>query len=195
MREDEGSITGFFQALRAGDGRAAEGLFVRYFPRLLAVAERTRRGGVPAAGPEDAAQSAFVSFWRQAEQGGFAEVCGRNELWALLSKITARKALKQARHEAAAKRGGAARKNEADLAGAGDPLRLDELAEARPAAELDLCCEELLLPLDEEQRTIALLRLAGHTNREIAQRLGCTERKIERKLNLIRLKWGTAQDS
>jgi DNA-directed RNA polymerase specialized sigma24 family protein len=29
----------------------------------------------------------------------------------------------------------------------------------------------------------------GWTNREIAQRLDCTERKVERKLHLIRLAW------
>jgi len=49
--------------------------------------------------------------------------------------------------------------------------------------------EELLDQLDSELREFALLRLLGFRNREIADRLGCTERKVERKLNLIRLKW------
>jgi hypothetical protein len=56
-------------------------------------------------------------------------------------------------------------------------------------ADFDLHCEELLLMLDEELRTIAMLRLLGHTNRDIARQLGCTERKVERKLNLVRLRW------
>src|SRR5438270_249482 len=40
-----------------------------------------------------------------------------------------------------------------------------------------------------ELRTIAVRRLVQHTNREIAATLGCTERKVERKLALIRLEW------
>jgi DNA-directed RNA polymerase specialized sigma24 family protein len=32
----------------------------------------------------------------------------------------------------------------------------------------------------------------GFRNREIADRLGCTERTVERKLDLIRLKWKSA---
>ena len=55
--------------------------------------------------------------------------------------------------------------------------------------EFDLYCSELLTALDEEPRAIALLRLMGYKNREIADLLDCTERKIERKLALIREAW------
>ncbi len=111
----DGSITGFFHDLRGGDGRAAEGLFVRFFPRLIGVAKKTLAGRpLPNADAEDAAQSAFVSFWKTAGAGGFAEVCGRNELWSLLAAITVRKAQRQRRREMAAKRGGGQRLNEAD---------------------------------------------------------------------------------
>ena len=66
------------------------------------------------------------------------------------------------------------------------------LSKPLPAEEFDLHCEELLDQLDPEQREIALLRLLGFRNREIADRLACTERKVERKLNLIRLTWESA---
>lgn len=56
----------------------------------------------------------------------------------------------------------------------------------------DIYCEEMLSRLDEEPRTIAVLRMLGHTNREIAAMLGCTERKVEGKLALIRSIWETA---
>lgn len=81
--------------------------------------------------------------------------------------------------------------NEAALAGPGPHarLRLDELIGDTPAQEFDLRCEELLRELDDEQRAIAILRLMGHTTAEIAGQLACTQRKVQRKLNLIELRW------
>ena len=39
---------------------------------------------------------------------------------------------------------------------------------------------------------MALMRLEGSTNREIAEALECGERSVERKLNLIRKRWEAA---
>ena len=41
----------------------------------------------------------------------------------------------------------------------------------------------------EEVRTIALLKLEGYTNAEIAERLGCAVATVERRLNLSRSTW------
>lgn len=38
-------------------------------------------------------------------------------------------------------------------------------------------------------RAVAILKLAGHTNNEIATEMGFTRRTIQRMLNLIRLSW------
>jgi len=73
----------------------------------------------------------------------------------------------------------------------GSPLPLDEAAGQLPAQDFDLHSAELLDALDPDLRKIAVLRLFGHTNREIADAFACTERKIERKLHLIRLQWET----
>ena len=48
---------------------------------------------------------------------------------------------------------------------------------------------------DPELRQIALWRLEGYTNREIADRLDCTERSVERRLERIRSKWTLFDDS
>jgi DNA-directed RNA polymerase specialized sigma24 family protein len=45
-----------------------------------------------------------------------------------------------------------------------------------------------LLP-DDQIRSVATWRMAGYSNSEIAQKLNCTERTIERKLKLIRELW------
>ena len=41
----------------------------------------------------------------------------------------------------------------------------------------------------EEVRSVALLKLEGCTNAEIADRLGCAEVTVERRLSLIRSLW------
>jgi DNA-directed RNA polymerase specialized sigma24 family protein len=45
-----------------------------------------------------------------------------------------------------------------------------------------------MLPLPEIQQ-VALLKVDGYTNDEIAQQLGCTRRTVQRRLNLIRDVW------
>ena len=51
-------------------------------------------------------------------------------------------------------------------------------------------CELLLGRLDDPAlRTTALLKLEGYANEEIADRLGCTVRTVERKLARIRETW------
>ena len=187
--ESGGSVTRVFERLRTGDSSAAEQLWKRFFPRLLALARRSLDGRALAVADEhDAAQSAFASFWQRAEGGEFTGQMHRNRLWKLLSVITVRKARKMLRREGAQKRGGGRVRNEADLAAAGD-LRLAEMLAQVPAHDFDLHCEELLEMLDGELQAFALLRLMGYKNREIASICACTQRKVERKLQLVRSIW------
>lgn len=183
------SITQFFAAMRTGDSGAAAKLWDRFFPRLHALARKALSGRPQrAADAEDAALSAFATFFQRARDGAFGEGLNRDDLWALLGMIAVRKARKQARRESAAKRGGGHVLDEGALIGDSDKPGL-EASPAGPTGDFDLHCEELLAQLGEEQRTIAVLRLLGHKNREIAEELGWTERKVERKLNLIRMTW------
>jgi DNA-directed RNA polymerase specialized sigma24 family protein len=138
---------------------------------------------------EDAVQSAFASFCQHARAGDF-EIADRSELWNLLGLITKRKARAQARREAAAKRGGGRTLEEGALRGPeGRPLPLDQAAEGMTHEDFDLHVTELLERLEPALREFAVLRAMGFQNREIAERLDCTERKVERKLQLIRLAW------
>lgn len=183
------SITQFFAAMRAGDSAAAPKLWDRFFPRLHALARKALAGRPQrAADAEDAVLSAFATFFQRARDGAFGDDLNRDDLWALLGVIAVRKARRHARRESAAKRGGGRVLDEGALAGNDARPGLDAMV-AGPAGDFDLNCEELLAQLDDEPRTIAVLRLLGYKNREIADQLGCTERKVERKLNLIRLTW------
>jgi DNA-directed RNA polymerase specialized sigma24 family protein len=186
----EGSVTYCFGQLAAGRPDAAGPLWEKFFPRLTALARRTLAGRPTAvADADDAALSAFATFCRRAADGQLA-VNDRDDLWNLLGVITVRKARRQVRNERAAKRGGGHIVGEAALVRPdGSPMPLEEAAADLPAADVDLCSEERLAALNDELRRIAVLRLLGYRNREIADLLGCTERKVERKLALIRLEW------
>jgi DNA-directed RNA polymerase specialized sigma24 family protein len=184
-----GSVTHFFSQLRTGDPAAAEALWERFFPRLVALTRKTLAGCPQrVADADDAVQSAFASFCLRVRAREF-QITDRSDLWDLLGMITVNKARMQARREAARKRGGGRVVEEAALTRPdGSPLPLEEAA-TMPPADFDCHCEELLHRLEPELRQFAVLRLLGYRNREIAQMHGCTERKVERKLNLIRLRW------
>jgi DNA-directed RNA polymerase specialized sigma24 family protein len=53
----------------------------------------------------------------------------------------------------------------------------------------DECRRLLDLLAEPELRQIALWKVEGHTNEEIASRLDCVPRTIERKVRRIRLLW------
>jgi RNA polymerase sigma factor (sigma-70 family) len=173
------SVAGFFQELRAGNPEGLEKLWQRFRPRLLGLAQATlgrQLGGMTDA--DDAVQSAMLSFWQRAERGDFGDNPDTEDLWQILAVITKRKALRHRTRENAKKRGGGQRM----------PLTGDE-ADAAPSQSTSLVYEEFFELLDPTLRTFALLRILGFSNREIADELNCSERKVERKLQLIRSVW------
>ena len=182
MNDDlSGSVSMLFQRLHAGDSQAIEHLWSRFRPRLLGLAEKTLEGRWTAmADAEDALQSALVSFWQRAERGDIGDAMDRDDLWNVLGTITVRKALRQQRAERAQKRGGGYRT---------DATPVEEMPAPTNDPEFDTVCAEMLELLEPDLRSYALLRLMGHKNREIAAQFGCTERKVERKLRLIRAVW------
>ena len=169
LDDASGSITILYQQWRQGDTDSLNQLISRFWPRLLALAHSTLQGRVQrVADAEDALQSAMISFW------------GRVDLWNVLGLFTVRKAIKLQEREKAKKRGGGK-----VVTG----LTLENTAQIGSEAGLDLVCAELLEMLDPDLRAFALLRLMGHKNREIADQFQCTERKVERKLQLVRVVW------
>ncbi len=186
----QGSVTCWITQLRAGDRAAADPLWQRYFERLVALA-RARLLQAPrrAADEEDVALSAFHSFCRAAERGRFAKLDDREDLWRLLVALTTRKAAHLLRDGTRLKRGGTMGDRAAD-----DALDLDSLAAQEPGpeflAEMAEECRRLLDLLgDEMLRSVATWKMEGYTNEEIAIKLNCVPRTIERKLRLIRDIW------
>jgi DNA-directed RNA polymerase specialized sigma24 family protein len=198
--EGPGSVTHWLGALRAGDQAAAQPLWERYFERLvrLAGARLHATGRVSAeADEEDAVLSAFGSFCDGALRGRFPQLSDRDDLWRLLVVITARKLQAQARRQRRQRRGGGRLHNETDLGrghGETEAGGLDEIAGDGPtpefAAEVAEESRRLLDALgDDGLRLVALSRMEGYTNDEIADRLGCARRTVARRLDLIRKTW------
>lgn len=193
MKADESaqSVTRMFEQLCRGDAGAVNALWERFMPRLAGLARKTIAGRkLRMAGEEDAVQSVFLSFWQRANAGRFTGVWNRNDIWNLLAKMTVRKSLNLSRRERAERRGGGRVWNEAALAGGDEGGgALDEALATLPTHEFDLHTEEMLMSLDDDLRMFAVLRLMEYKNREIAELLECTERRVERKLERIRSLW------
>ncbi len=180
------SVTHWLRQLTASDVSAAQQqLWNRYFIRLTALA-RTRLTGAPQrdADEEDVVLSAFNSFFSAARAGRFPKLHDRTGLWPLLVKITARKAINQVKRQQAKKRSNA-EEEVVDIA----HLVGDEPT-PQFAAEVAEQVQRLLGQLDAELRTVAMMKLEGFTNVEIAVHFGVVERSIARKLARIRLEWG-----
>ena len=192
-----GSVSHWIGKLKAGDAEAAQKLWECYFQRLVGMA-RSKLQGSPrrAADEEDVALSAFDSFCRGAEQGRFPQLSDRDNLWQLLVKITVRKAIDLARHESRRKRRGGIQE-EGRLAGPEDSAAadngLEQIAGREPtpefAAQVAEQCQRLLGSLNDELRSIAVWKMEGYTNAEIAAQLGCVTSTVERRLKLIRAVW------
>jgi RNA polymerase sigma factor (sigma-70 family) len=194
-----GSVTRLIQLLRSGDAAArdlaARLIWRRYFRDLLELARhnldrRVRRR----ADEEDVLQSMYKSFCLRQQRGEF-DLSGRDALWKLLVTITLRKARNTARRQVRDRRDIAREQTIVDRDEAESAhWALEQMDAAGPspaeAAVLNEALERRLEMLaDPELRQIALWRLEGYTNREIADRLDCTERSIERKLGRIRSLW------
>jgi DNA-directed RNA polymerase specialized sigma24 family protein len=197
MSSSSGSVTHWLGLLRAGDAVAAQPLWEGYFRRLVGLA-RARLQGVSrrAADEEDVARSAFDSFCQGAQAGRFPRLADRDDLWQVLVLLTARKASRLRRHEQRQKRGGGRVQTETDLA-ASEPETdaiLAEVVGSEPtpefAAQVAEECQRLLDLLKEDDlRAIALAKMEGYGTEEIAARLDCAPRTVQRKLGRIRSLW------
>jgi DNA-directed RNA polymerase specialized sigma24 family protein len=142
---------------------------------------------------EDILVSVFDRFFRAANENRFARLEDRDDLWQILLMLTERKIVDVHRWSAAQKRQGkwtqpdyvAATSERFDIA---DPSPSPEFI-----AEFNDNLARALERLDEgATREVALLRMEGYEDREIANRLSVSLSTVERKLRVIRKVWQEA---
>lgn len=201
--EDDGSVTNWIVDLKAGREEAIKPLWDRYFERLVELARKKLRKAPKIsaqADEEDAAISAFKSICVGASRGRFPNLSDRDDLWRLLVVITARKLVDQIKHERRIKRGGGKVIMEADLSpsnvepGSFQQASLDHVVGNEPPPEFALLMAEQFQILfdrlpDENLRRIAIEKMEGYNDEEIALRHGVSRRTIIRKLDIIRRCW------
>ena len=190
---DDGTVSRWISDLKEGDPGAAQPLWERYFARMVGLARAKLRsqpsGG--AADEEDVALSAFDSFCAGVADGRFPRLADREDLWRILMVITSRKAIAQVRHDLRAKRGGTSARTESANS---DEDLLARVIGREPTPEFAVMVAEEYEHLfrllgDDVLRKVAVLRMEGSTNDEIAAQVGCARRTVARQLALIRQIW------
>jgi DNA-directed RNA polymerase specialized sigma24 family protein len=185
------SVTRLIGMLKQGDRVASQQLWEAYFGRLVGLARARLKNTVRrVADEEDVALSAFDSFFRRAERGQFPQLQDRDDLWQLLFVLTVRKAINLVHYQGRKSRGGGRVQSLQDL----EALGADQILGTEPspelAAQMTEECQRLLAKLgDETLRAVALWKMEGYTNVEIAAKLGCVEQTVERKLRAVRQAW------
>jgi DNA-directed RNA polymerase specialized sigma24 family protein len=194
-----GSVTNLISLLRAGDAEAAEKLWELFSARLLELArDNLQKHTFGVADEEDIVLSAFGSFFSGAARGEYTRLSDRQKLWSLLAILTKRKAIDLLDRETAAKRDcarvengpGGLERAKADPSALAIPGIVDPTLSPELQAMTNDACQKLLDDLGDVQlRSIAIWKLEGYSDDEIAGMLGCAVRTVERKLRLIRRLW------
>jgi DNA-directed RNA polymerase specialized sigma24 family protein len=183
----DGSITRLISGMKSGDDEAARRIWDRYSPRLAALAkERLPLWLHCLVSGDDVANSALCSVIMGLRDGRFPDLHDRNDLWGILACITVRKAINEAK-----------RANRQKRRSSGECVPIDEnIVDPGPSPDLARTAAEhferlidCLHKKDELLEMIALWKFEGYTSEEIARRLGCSSRRVARKLELIRMTW------
>lgn len=196
--DDDASVTFWLHKLKVGDrDEAASKLWGAYFRRLVGLARGHLRSRPRApADEEDVALSAFDSFVRAAEAGRFPRLDDRDDLWQVLLVVTSRKAADLIQSENRLKRGGGkvipVSAAVPDPDGSAPPVAGSEPDPAEAAAMAEGLDRMLHVLGDDQLRRIAVWKLEGHSNADIAGKLGKSDATVERKLKLIRDLWEEA---
>jgi RNA polymerase sigma factor (sigma-70 family) len=193
-------VTAWIEGLRHDDSIATKKLWEHYYQQLLQLAGRRLPNNMRREfDEEDVALSAIDSLCRGVAKGRFPDLSDRDCLWALLIVITKRKCRSRVRRHTAQKRGGGKVQGESAFNGELGGSIAEEIGkEPTPefAAQMTEEVARLLDMLtDDVTRQLAILKMEGHTNKEAADRLSCSQTTIERRLRLIRKTWSQPENN
>jgi RNA polymerase sigma factor (sigma-70 family) len=179
---DSQSVTRLIRAAEDDRASAVGPLLAVYFERLVQLARR-RLQNLPGLTDydEDLALRSFYSVYQRVRDPERPlQLADRHDLWRLLATRTISRAIDLIR------------RHRPDQAPGEDDVEQFLTREPTPeeaAATADECCRLLGLLDEPELRQIALWKVEGYTNEEIATQLDCVPRTVERKVRRIRLLW------
>lgn len=193
VKSSSSSVSDWLEQVRNLNEDASIKLWNRYFEQLASLARR-KLGAKPlrVIDEGDIANQAFEDLLAGIRDGRFQKLDDRGDLWALLVTITERRSTDAKRKWNRQKRGGGQVRGDSAM-GNFSGADFDQFA-AEPTVEFSLESRENLdrlltkLPSDEH-RQMALLKLKGFANQEIARELDVSVPTVERRLRAIRDYW------
>lgn len=189
---DSKHVSHWIDLVKDGDSLAAHQIWHHYFDRLVrAVRGRLSGQNRAVTDEEDVVLSVFNSFYDAAQNGRFPDLADRDDLWRLLLRMSARKVIDKRRHDQRQRRGRGIQLHSLDQAD--DDKSVIEVIGREPSPEMVFIMEESLEQFFShlgvgQLRDLAVAKLEGYSNAEIAKSFECSERTIERRLHLIREK-------
>jgi RNA polymerase sigma factor (sigma-70 family) len=189
------SVTEWIESLKQGRDLAATRLWDHFLQRLTRlVSDRLRTARRTVSDEEDVIVDTCEACFRALQEGRYPDVRNRDDLWKLLAVIAERKAIDQIRRS---KKGIDGFRIETPFIAASHDSSicdgLQQLPCTDPTPEFAVIFAEnfrtLLEKLDDHLANVALLKMQGYTNQELAERIGRSVPTVERNLRLIRETW------
>ena len=193
---DNESFEKLLDAMQKGEDWAFDTFFKTHYERLVQFAKK-RIGDFPLRtfDEEDVALSAMNSLFNCLRENRF-EAQNSIELWQILITITKNKLINRREREHAQKRGGGKVRGDSIWTQTGENNLFHEQPDTKqpmtPDAQVELLetTDMLFQRLeDDKTREIARLLLEGYRINDIAEKLNCVRRTIERKIVRIRELW------
>ena len=192
--KNEPSATALISKLRNGDEEAARLLWDRFFAQLITLTRsRLQTSSRAMSDEEDIVLSAMKSFCIGMRNGRFPELSNRESLWRLLLTITLRKIADKQNYDRRGKRD--VEKQQLNSSPDADSnAEVNSFVSREPNPEIAAECAEqisrLLESLENEGlKKVAIMKMEGYTNIEVANDIKCSLTSIERKLRTIRSIW------
>jgi RNA polymerase sigma factor (sigma-70 family) len=193
---EQGSVTRLIFDLQKGDEYAATQLWKHFYERLIAaMRNRVVAAARRVSDEDDVVNSAFGLCFQAIREGKYPDLQDRHSLWGFLLSVSEKQLINLNRDQTRQKRGGGKTRGESVFMNPLNPERrgIEDLPGADPTPEFAAMVAEqsewLLNQLDETQRRIATMKMAGYQNSEIAKLLDVSISTVERKLSLIRDVW------
>ncbi len=194
------SITVWFAQLSEGNPDAAAKLWERFFDRLVGIArQQMTTTNRRIKDEEDIAAGVMAALCECARRGKLPTIQNRDDLWQQLLSWMKHDVIDHVRATNSVKRGSNRIRGDSVFDQAGNAqgyegLGLAQIADRAATPDMLVEMDEQLRILldrlpDPSLRTLAVSKMEGYTNEELAQNLGVSTRTIDRKLKLIRTYW------
>ncbi len=192
--KNEPSATALISKLRNGDEEAARLLWDRFFAQLITLTRsRLQTSSRAMSDEEDIVLSAMKSFCIGMRNGRFPELSNRESLWRLLLTITLRKIADKQNYDRRGKRD-VEKQQLNNSPDADQNAEVNSFVSREPNPEIAAECAEQISRLlesleNEDLKKVAIMKMEGYTNIEVANDIKCSLTSIERKLRTIRSIW------